>query len=816
MDTALYETIIERLDRDPRVSDVAELVLAACEGREGLEAFLRGTGSPRRRDGGPAERRRPVQAYLRSVTVEGFRGIGARATLELVAAPGLTLVVGRNGTGKSSFAEGLEVLFTGDSYRWRDRVKAWRDGWKNLHHQGPVSVTAELVTGAGRGTTTVTRTWSASATDVEDSEAWVQPSGERRAGLETLGWEDALETFRPFLTYSELGSMLEEGPSKLYDALSSILGLGELVEVAEVLRGARLDRERRDREATEQLVPLRQELERIEDERARACLRALTAKPWDLEEIERRTLGQEPFTEEGELALLQKIALLEIPSEERVAETAQELEAAADGLDHLAGTDADRAASTADLLERALRFHEHHGDGDCPVCGRAGALNDEWRRRSEEEVERLRGEARAVERAREAAARAWQHARALLQGPPPFLLESEGVGVPSRELREAWGAWEEGAALEDPRALAQHLRERWPELSAAAAEAKARAAEILREREDRWRPMAQRLAAFVEPAREAQEGARHVPALKKAERWVKDLQSEIRDERFRPIAAQALEIWSLLRTRSNVELARPSLEGTGTRRRVRLDVTVDGVAGAALGVMSQGELHSLALSLFLPRVTMRESPFRFIVIDDPVQSMDPARVDGLARVLEQTARTHQVIVFTHDDRLPASVRRLGIGAHVISVSRKPESVVEVRPVLDPVTRYFEDARAIVRTDDLPEEVRRRVLPGLCRLGIEAACMETVRRRRIAAGAPHEEVEDLLANAKTTTTLAALALFDDPDRGGDVLAEINRRFGGREADAFSATKKGAHHGFDGDPRDLVRYSESLARSLRDLR
>ena len=73
--------------------------------------------------------------------------------------------------------------------------------------------------------------------------------------------------------------------------------------------------------------------------------------------------------------------------------------------------------------------------------------------------------------------------------------------------------------------------------------------------------------------------------------------------------------------------------------------------------MSQGELHALALSLFLPRATSDDSPFRFVVIDDPVQAMDPARVDGLARVLAETARTHQVVVFSHDDRLPESLRR---------------------------------------------------------------------------------------------------------------------------------------------------------------
>src|SRR5690606_32006905 len=109
--------------------------------------------------------------------------------------------------------------------------------------------------------------------------------------------------------------------------------------------------------------------------------------------------------------------------------------------------------------------------------------------------------------------------------------------------------------------------------------------------------------------------------------------AHIRNERFAPIADQAMAMWTHLRQNSNVELGKIELEGTKGRRRVNLEVTVDGVAGAALGVMSQGELHSLALSLFLPRATLAESPFRFVVIDDPVQSMDPARVDGLARAL---------------------------------------------------------------------------------------------------------------------------------------------------------------------------------------
>ena len=129
-------------------------------------------------------------------------------------------------------------------------------------------------------------------------------------------------------------------------------------------------------------------------------------------------------------------------------------------------------------------------------------------------------------------------------------------------------------------------------------------------------------------------GAADLKRLKSAEAWLKKAAAGIRDDRFPPIAEKAAGIWEHLRQQSHVELGRIQLTGEGTRRRVALDVTVDGVEGAALGVMSQGELHSLALSLFVPRATLPESPFRFIVIDDPVQSMDPARVDGLARVLE--------------------------------------------------------------------------------------------------------------------------------------------------------------------------------------
>ncbi len=143
--------------------------------------------------------------------VEGFRGIGKKARLDLTPGPGLTLVVGRNGSGKSSFAEALELLLTRETYRWKGRTKVWREGWRNLHH-AKAKVEAEVLLEGEKGATRITETWADGA-DLDDGQTEVQVHGKPKADTKSLGWDGPLETYRPFLSYSELGSMLEEGPA---------------------------------------------------------------------------------------------------------------------------------------------------------------------------------------------------------------------------------------------------------------------------------------------------------------------------------------------------------------------------------------------------------------------------------------------------------------------------------------------------------------------------------------------------------------------------------------------------------------------------
>src|SRR6266851_7671982 len=267
MDDALLEVVLERLDRVPLEQRAERLLLAAFKGDAALADELRGERRDASDRGAIQGETEPTGAYLRSVTVAGFRGIGPAATLELEPGPGLTLVVGRNGSGKSSLAEALEVLLTGDSMRWKERAAVWREGWRNLHHPAASLSATFLVEGEPRPCV-VSRRWEKGA-DFEVAEVAVELPGRPKSDLDSLGWTSALRTHRPFLSYNELGSLLDEGPSKLYDALSSILGLEDLVEAQGALQEARRSREKALKDATEARDRLLERLREVDDERAR-------------------------------------------------------------------------------------------------------------------------------------------------------------------------------------------------------------------------------------------------------------------------------------------------------------------------------------------------------------------------------------------------------------------------------------------------------------------------------------------------------------------------------------------------------------------
>src|ERR1700752_3521544 len=144
MNDAGYARLVELLDGADLTPDAVDFVLAAADGADALAAALGGAGPEQPREHTAVDAPEPAHVFLQEIVVEGFRGVGPAARLPFAPGPGLSLVVGRNGSGKSSFAEGLELLLTGTTLRWAERTKVWREGWRNMHHDGRATVLARF------------------------------------------------------------------------------------------------------------------------------------------------------------------------------------------------------------------------------------------------------------------------------------------------------------------------------------------------------------------------------------------------------------------------------------------------------------------------------------------------------------------------------------------------------------------------------------------------------------------------------------------------------------------------------------------------
>lgn len=811
-DETIDHLILDHLDNADLPEAASTLILAAVLGDDELAAALDGAAPRRELSPPPAPGdSEPIGTYLAGIEVTGFRGIGQSATLNLIPGPGLTIVTGRNGSGKSSFAEAAELVLTGDNQRWAGRSTIWRDGWRNLHTTEDPRIRVRLGVEGHRNGASVECHWRTGG-GLTDCTAFLQLTGQPRQSVAELGWDRALQLYRPFLSYAELGGLLGGKPSEMHDSLQRILGLGRLVEIESLLKTARKDADDRRKLAGARLPDLRAALAAHPDPRSRRAEQALAGKLADLDQLEALVTADEP-ADDANVTPLRQLAVLQLPDRDQVAAEVERLSNALRQIEELSGTPVEQARTLAGLLRDALRHHHSHPDQPCPVCG-GRTLDAAWAEQAQNQLMQLTTRAEQLEDSYRVEKLARRVLRDLVPALPAVLaLDLTAEGVQPADARIAWRDWDHLLGSQDSAKIANGTLAALDALHTALQPTQAAARRALERRRQAWQPVADQIRDWIATERASRHASEAYSALRKAITWLQAVSNRIRNERLAPLMQEATSIWNTLRQESNVDLGVIQLTGTGPTRRLDLNVTVDGVPGAALGVMSQGELHSLALALFLPRATMPESPFRFLVIDDPVQSMDPAKVYGLAQVLAEVAKHRQVVVFTHDDRLPAAVRHLQLGARVLTVSRLTGSRVTVTGdrLTNPAMRYLDDAWAIARDEAMADDVRVPVVGNLIRDAIEFACQELIRIRGFQAGMPIAETEQAISEAHGLRPILALALLSDAKRLGDLNAALHRLHPAA-ARVVAIANSNAHGGAGADLIALVQDAQRVVERL----
>ncbi len=816
MDDSLLEVVLARLDDPNHRCDagVEALVLAALDSDTALREAVGEKGPVKmvvpRPDGAGRGEVSVSKMYLERVQVSGFRGIGPSAEIRFQPGPGLTVVCGRNGSGKSSFAEALEVLLTGNIKRWESRSRDWSKTWRCLHG-GETVVRADVLVEGVAGVTVIERRWTPEQTAIDEPTTSVQAVGRPRAAIGNYGWAGAAGEFRPFLSHVELEALLD-APVALHKQLNDLLGLDDLDIAAQRLRSERTTLDKVAKAHKEPGRSLVEALRLSDDERAPALLALVESKKPDFDAIEAAAVSTDESDPSG--AVLAALAAIAIPSVEEVTEASGALRRAAQAVSD-ADTDIAAGAETAAaLLRAALEHTAAHPGADCPVCGTTGVIDDSWRARTRDSVTAHDLATFELARARRDLTKAKAAAATLLRPAPVVLGDAVGAGIDAEDLRSAWQRW--STSVSDPLELADHLDAAYPDLVAALTGVREQAGDARKARQETWSPLARTTLEWCSKARQAAGAVERIKVVKNAETWLKEGNDALRAERLRPIADQIKRNWTQLRQASNVELVDLRLAGSANQAHVDFDLTVDGTEAGGLSVLSQGETNALALSVFLPRAALPASPFGFIVIDDPVQAMDPSKVDGLALMLASAGETRQVIVFTHDERLPEAVRRLAIPARVMRVSRRASSNVQVDVAKDPTDALLDDARQVVKGETVPATVAEKVVPGICRMALEATLNDIARRRLLAAGAGHGEVEERIAGARRLWERLSLAAKGTVVADADIQSWARNKLDVKSVELLFSLNRAAHgnqvHGLS--MADLPADTRTLTRRITE--
>ncbi len=566
---------------------------------------------------------------LRRLEIQGFRGAPKPLTVSL---PDKShFIYSENGFGKSTIADALEFLTTGDLIHFH-REGCGLDAAVNVNGGGAAIIAAELI----------------------DPEQHVTRmlDGDDPSSLESGGAEVQLPPI-PTLRQSTINEFMQQTSGEKRKALLELLDLDALNGFRSALRTAvGKAKERRDAAALahgEEVVVLDRLLDGkdllgVAVQLARAAgLDDRIGSEQDFEALKLKLPPGEPNRQQPLTELVRAL-------ESFTADPAKEWDAAVVDAEVRSGE------AISALLEQGQRLLDGDWTNDsCPLCeveqdraelatrvkSRAEALAESRKR-----VADLR--AKLEERRRSAAGFAQAIAGLLAVAPPDDWPSQDELGLARTSLLNYADAVKRAAAAFElcpvNPDLGLDFEKLMPELQKAAAPKESpelAALQSLNELQGQWR----RVGARLKKA-ESAEGAQ--AAL--------DRLLEISDEGIKRAVEDALGgIEDLVGRYFEVLMADPVYTNVklvyAARRSGQVEFSIDfgeHTIRPPQRIMSESQLNTLGLALLLARVKRSDSPWRTLILDDAANSFDSPHRAGLVRLLRQEFTGWQLLILSHD------------------------------------------------------------------------------------------------------------------------------------------------------------------------
>lgn len=666
---------------------------------------------------------------LVEVRIENYQGVTSMEPLIVDPTPGVTVLRGENGSGKTSLAEGIETALVG-----RPRPRTVGSGgksplWDRSHcarDADEASVRLLLARASDRLELSVRLDRSG---EVVDRGALLHTStGTTTLDLDETPWLSAVKGCRPVFAYASVERQVQLAKD-LQEFLEPMLALGGCFE------------ELRDRIRSEAEEPTAAETR---------WRRALGAAREQVSHVDRRyddgtgslpdlvwpAISDDPEAWTTASGLTERGELLDPVAGGAGSRLREAADAVLDSLRELQvveSTTIARLAGPLRDLDRAAADLDLPGD-QCPVC--ADDTND-WKSTLTAALAELDDVA-----TREATFHdALNRLRVLVDREMPAI---------AQVLEQSWFdsqlAADAHPVVEGCRALVETVRRDGLRSVPSVRTAARAAATALRT--DSWSHVFDEVVERSGRRSQWSRARRHAieeflavwmvdgPLGAAAQEWqeaeqcLRELQTALRNERTDRLQQRTDEtVRELL---ADVGLYVDDLKVQGTKATLR--ILDEGRRPVELAMLSAGQRNALLLA---PLLAMNDAgPFGFLVLDDPVHAFDQVRVDRLAGLIAELALRRRVVVFTHDARL---------AEHLAAVADRPALHEVVR---DARTGAVGHEESVAAWEGLLADARKALglaadgrhgttvtptdlVRGYCRMAVDAAVRFFVIERAVA-------------------------------------------------------------------------------------